>query len=99
MKLTNKQLKHLKSTAHALKPVIRVGQHGVTEALLKELDLSLTHHELLKVKVPAAKETRDATIESLCVPSGAICVQRLGNVAVLFRPNKKASAFDLSLLV
>jgi len=96
MKLNNKQLKHLKATAHSLKPIIRVGQQGVTQALLKELDSALEHHELLKVKVPAGREERADMIAALCTPNDAICIQSIGHVAVLFRAKKKDSAYDLS---
>jgi len=49
--LNKQQLKTLRSMAHALKPVVRLGQNGLTDAVMRELDLALDHHELVKVKI------------------------------------------------
>jgi len=86
MSLTDSQRRHLRGLAHSLKPVVLVGDKGASEALIRELDLSLAHHELLKVRVKAAdREDRDALVERLCAATGAELVQRIGHVAVLYR--------------
>ncbi len=96
MAMTRKQINHLKSLAHSLKPVVRVGQHGVSAALLHELDVSLTRHELLKVKISGAdKEERQQAIDTLCADSGAECIQSIGSIAVLFRRNQKSPVITL----
>ncbi len=96
MKLSQKQVKHLKALAHSFKPVVRVGQHGVTPAVVRELDLALAHHELLKIKVSVGeRELRAQFIESLCQQTEASCVQSIGNVAVLFRRNAKLPVVTL----
>lgn len=88
--LTEKQKRHLKALAHPLNPVIIVGGAGVTEALLKELDSTLEHHELIKVRVNAVdREARDQLITTLCEGSQSLLVQRIGHIAVLYRPAKK----------
>jgi len=88
--LTEKQKRHLKALAHPLNPVIIVGGAGVTEALLKELDSTLEHHELIKVRVNAIdREARDQLIDALCEGSQSLLVQRIGHIAVLYRPAKK----------
>ena len=88
--LTEKQKRHLKALAHPLNPVIIVGGAGVTEALLKELDSTLEHHELIKVRVNAIdREARDQLIVALCEGSQSLLVQRIGHIAVLYRPAKK----------
>ena len=51
MNLTTKQKQYLKGLAHNLKPVVMLGQHGLTEGVLAEIDAALNHHELIKVKV------------------------------------------------
>lgn len=85
--LTEKQRKHLRGLAHALEPVVRIGNAGITASLLAELDAALSHHELIKVKVAAAdRGSRDAAITSLAGSSSATVITRIGNVAVLFRP-------------
>jgi len=86
MSLSDPQRRHLRALAHDLKPVVLVGDKGVTESLLRELDLSLAHHELLKVRVKAGdRDQRDALVGRLCAASGAELVQRIGHVAVLYR--------------
>lgn len=88
--LSEKQKRHLKALAHPLNPVIIVGGAGVTEALLKELDSTLEHHELIKVRVNAIdREARDQLITTLCEGSQSLLVQRIGHVAVLYRPAKQ----------
>lgn len=88
--LTEKQRRHLKALAHPRKPVVIVGNAGVTEALVKELDAALERHELIKVRVNALdREQRDAMIDALCEGSRSVLVQRIGHIAVLYRPAKK----------
>lgn len=91
MPITNPQRRWLKARAHALKPVVMIGQAGVTDAVLAELDGALAHHELLKVKVAAGGDRgeRDAAIAHIVEATGAELVDRIGNVAVLYRPNPK----------
>ncbi|MDH3713355.1 MAG: YhbY family RNA-binding protein [Gammaproteobacteria bacterium] len=93
---TNKQTRYLRSLAHALEPVIRIGQRGVTPALGDELEHALLAHELLKVKIEAGdRAVRDAMIERLCESSGAHLVQRIGNVAVMYRRNEQKPKIQL----
>jgi RNA-binding protein len=90
MALSQAQKKHLKGLAHHLKPVLILGQHGVTESLLNEMGVGLDAHELIKVKLHAADRTeRDALIERLTQASGATFIHRIGNMAVFFRRNEK----------
>lgn len=87
--LTAAQTRFLRGQAHDLKAMLQVGGKGITEALLAELDGALEHHELVKVKVSAAdREERDAMIGNLAERTGAALVQRIGHVAVLYRPSK-----------
>jgi len=92
-KLSNQQIRAFKSQAHALKPVVRVGQHGVTDAVLTELDIALTHHELLKVKISAAdRDLREEVIKQLVEKSKATIIQKIGGMLVLYRKNPPAPA-------
>lgn len=86
--LTEHQKKHLRGLGHKLKPVIMVGEAGVSDSLLQEFERTLEHHELIKLKVRVgARDARDAIIADLCRQSGAELVQRIGNTALLFRRN------------
>ena len=90
MNLNERQKKFLRGLGHQLKPLITVGEAGLSESLLAEFESTLDHHELIKVRVRAGdRDARDEIIERLCRTSSAQLVQRIGNVALLFRQNLK----------
>ena len=88
MTLSESQKKYLRGRGHQLKPIITVGNAGLSEAVLAEYESTLAHHELIKVKLPAGdRDVRDEMVKTLCDDHSAILVQRIGNVALLYRPN------------
>lgn len=88
--LTSSQTRFLRGIAHDLKALLQIGGKGVTPAFLTELDEVLEHHELVKIKVAAEdRDARDALIAELVSGSGSALVQRIGHVAVLYRPSKE----------
>ncbi len=88
MELSETQKKYLRRLGHDLKPLIMVGDAGLTEALMAEYNSTLAHHELIKVKLRGAdRESRDAMIASLCDEHSTELIQRIGNVALIYRPN------------
>jgi RNA-binding protein len=90
MNLSEHQKKYLRGLGHQLKPLIMVGDAGLSESLLAEYESTLSHHELIKVRIRVGdRDARDAIIDKLCTKSSAILVQRVGNVALLFRQNLK----------
>jgi RNA-binding protein len=94
--LSEKQLRFLRGRAHALKPVIQIGQHGLTAAVTAETVRALTDHELIKVRVQAAdRSARDGAIAELVEQTGSALVQRIGHVAVLFKPRSPLSRIPL----
>ncbi len=96
MPLSRPQIKHLVSLAHNLKPVIMVGQHGITENLLKELEIALDHHELVKIKIAGEdRDSRQQMIEQLQNETAADTVQTIGKTLTLFRRNKKKPKIEL----
>lgn len=87
--LTAAQTRFLRGQAHDLKAMLQVGGKGVTDAVVAEIDGALEHHELIKVKIAAAdREKRDALIGNITERAGAALVQRIGHVAVLYRPSR-----------
>ena len=89
MTLSDKQKKYLRSLAHDLKPVVHVGNAGVTPGLTAELKERLEHHELIKIKIRVGgRDARDTAIEQVIDRSGAELVGRIGNVATLYRRRK-----------
>lgn len=82
------QTKHLKSLGHALAPVVRIGQKGVTDSVMAELDNALSHHELIKIKVSVGdRDARSATIAQVAESTKGVVVQQIGQTAILFRRN------------
>jgi RNA-binding protein len=96
MQLTDKQLRFLRGRAHALKPVIQVGNKGLTAGVLGETRRALADHELIKLRFQAAdRAARDALLAELARDTGSALVTRIGHVAVLFKPNARLSKFPL----
>lgn len=89
MALSPSQRRYLRSLAHDLHPVILLGAKGATDAVLKELDLALSHHELVKVKLSGGdKEERQQQIDFLAEGTRSESVQQIGHIVVLFRRNE-----------
>ena len=90
MPLTKTQIRHLRGLGHTLKPVVIVGGGGLSDGVLTELNQSLEHHELMKVKVNAEdREGRDLLIEQMCQSAHCELVQRIGHIALVYRPAEK----------
>ena len=96
MKINNAQKKFLRQSAHHLKPVVWAGQHGITEALIKEIEEVLERHELIKVKCRLGeREERDTGIKKICEDTGAELVQRIGNIVTLYKKNSEKPVIKL----
>jgi RNA-binding protein len=90
MSFSKSQLKFLRGKCHALNPVILVGQKGLTAALLKELDIALDQHELVKIKIAA--EDRETVLEimnEICDREATDRVQVIGKTLTVFRRNSQ----------
>ena len=87
--LTSSQAKSLRGLAHSLKPVVLVGQKGLSDALLASVAEALGVHELIKVKFTDVKErsTRSLLAAEIGVKTDSALAGLIGNVAILYRPN------------
>ncbi len=96
MHLTKNQLKSLKNLAHHLKPIVTIGQNGVTENVMNEINIALDYHELVKIKLSAGdREDRQKMIQMLCEQTKADKVQSIGKTLTLFRRNPKKPKIEL----
>jgi RNA-binding protein len=88
MKLSGKQRAELRGEAHHLQPLVHVGQHGVTPALLDSLEDALRTRELVKVHVSKQLEldVRE-TARELATATKSEVVQVIGRTTTLFRTN------------
>lgn len=88
--LTPAQRQYLKGLAHSRQPVVMIGSNGLTPAVLKEIERGLAAHELIKVKAASDElETRRAWMEEICAATGAMPVQQIGKVLVIYRAADK----------
>lgn len=85
MQLNIDQRKKLKIQAHSLKPVVSIGGKGLTDAVKAELDIALTSHELIKVKIAADRDERKVIYEKIAKDLNAEGVQLIGQIGVFFR--------------
>ena len=86
MTLTTKFKQQLKAKAHPLKPVVLIGAHGLTEAVKKEINLALEHHELIKVSIRTEdRDQRKAWLIEICESLQAELIQRIGTIGVIYR--------------
>lgn len=85
--LNSKQVRYLRSAGHALNPVVMIGNNGLTETVLNEIDRSLNAHELIKIKVAGdQRELRVQILQEICDKLGAAAVQHIGKQLVIYRP-------------
>jgi RNA-binding protein len=86
--LSSKRRSELRAQAHALRPLVLIGDKGLTDEVVAEIDRSLKAHELVKVRAAAAaREQRDIWLETLCERLQAHPVQQIGKIFVLYREN------------
>ncbi|MGN6317573.1 YhbY family RNA-binding protein [Trinickia sp.] len=93
LKVSPAQRADLRSQAHALKPVVLIGAEGLTDAVLAEIKVHLTAHELIKIRVFG--DERDARVElyeSICDTLGAAPIQHIGKLLVIWKPQAAPAA-------
>lgn len=96
MNLTNEQLKHLRKLAHNLDPVIWIGQKGLSDNVIVELDSALNHHELIKIRIRAVeRNSRNQIAADVTQRTNAIIVQKIGNTITLYRRNTDKPLINL----
>ncbi|MFN2644265.1 MAG: ribosome assembly RNA-binding protein YhbY [Burkholderiales bacterium] len=84
--LSAAQRKELKARAHKLEPVVLIGNNGVTDQVVREVDSALKAHELIKVRAPGLeRDAREEAMQNLCERTGAEPVQAIGKIFVMYR--------------
>jgi len=91
LNLTPVERSALRAEAHGLKPIVMIGEAGLTPSVMKEIELGLDSHGLIKVRVFGDdRDARIAMYESICAELDAAPVQHIGKLLVLYRPKKDA---------
>lgn len=86
LELNSKQISFLRSASHDLNAVVMIGSKGLSEEVLREIDLSLKAHELIKIKVQSdQRELRQSMMQEICEKLKAVAVQHIGKQLVVYR--------------
>lgn len=92
MAVNDKQRRYLKGLAHPLKPVVMIGNAGLTENVLAEIENALTYHELIKVRVSGQERAdRKQMLDEIAEKTGADLVMVIGHIGGFYRPADKPS--------
>ena len=89
MPLTSQQIRYLRGLTHPLQPVVMIADKGLSENVMMEIESALEHHELVKIKLRADRDTRTAWIAQISEQCSAEKVHVIGQVACFFRRNRK----------
>ena len=92
----NAQKKYLRKLGHQLKPVIFIGNSGLSESVLTELSSTINHHELIKVKIKASNRIiRDQIIDEICKKTATQLVTQIGGIALIYKKNPETPKIKL----
>ncbi|WP_303783304.1 YhbY family RNA-binding protein [Azovibrio restrictus] len=93
LQISSEQRRQLKARAHGLNPVVSISQQGLSDSVLKEIDVCLKAHELIKIRVYGDdREARAAYLEAICNQLEAAPVQHIGKLLVVWRPARRGGA-------
>ena len=88
--MNSKQISYLRGLAHSLNPVVMISNKGLSEGVLKEINICLDAHELIKIKVVMDdKALRTQMLKDICEQTGAIAVHHIGKQLVVYRQSTK----------
>ena len=91
IEITPPQRRALRAQAHALRPVVSVGNAGLTPQVLHEIDNALRAHGLVKVRVFSDdRGEREAMLARIADELDAASVQHIGKLLVLWRPQEES---------
>jgi RNA-binding protein len=90
MSLNRKQTSYLRGLAHSLPAVISIGGSGLSEPVMAELESTLAHHELIKIKISTDnREMRKKFVQEICSKTSAELVQQIGKVAIIYKQGEE----------
>jgi putative RNA-binding protein, YhbY family len=79
--------KYLRSLAHHLKPLVIVGENGISSQLIASTEVALNDHELIKVKFGEFKEAKKEISAEIAQSTKSELVGIIGNIAMFYRPH------------
>ena len=85
-KLTSTQIRFLRAQAHHLKPLVLIGDAGLSEAVLKEIAATIKVHELIKIKVMNdERNEREVMLNTICETVQAAAIQHIGKTLLVYK--------------
>lgn len=88
MFIKNAQKKYLRKLGHQLKPIIFIGNSGLSGSVLTELSSTINHHELIKVKIKASNRIiRDQIVDKICKKTSTQLITQIGGIALIYKRN------------
>jgi RNA-binding protein len=87
--LTPQDIRELRSKIHHLKPIVIIGNNGLTESVIQEIDRALNDHELIKIRV-SVKDSKEELIkitQEICTKTDATLIQFIGHIIAVYRKN------------
>jgi RNA-binding protein len=86
--LNSKQISYLKSLSHSINAVVQIGNKGLSESVIKEIEESIKAHELIKIQVQDNDKTkRQEILNLICKKLGTVSINHIGKQLIIFRPN------------
>ena len=95
MALTRDQIRFLRGRSHNLRPQVTVGDKGLSDTVMAEIERALGDHELVKVKIRADRASRSGIVERIGTQTGAELVQTIGQTASFYRRNETNPSLEL----
>ena len=95
MPINASQKRFLRGRTHHLNPVVMIGDKGMSENVLIELERALDHHELIKVKLRTDRASRAALIGQISDQCSAELINKIGQVACFYRRNSEKPVIEL----
>lgn len=87
IELSSTERRALRAAAHHLQPTVAIAGNGLTPNVIREIDVSLKAHELIKVKLHGIeRDARAALLDEICATLDCAPVQSIGNILILWRP-------------
>ena len=97
IQLTPAERKEKRGDAHHLDPVVMIGADGLTPAVLKEAEVAIRSHGLIKVRVFSDdRAAREAMLTEMADKLNAAPIQHIGKLLVLWRPMEEVEQARVS---
>jgi len=87
--LTPQDIRELRSKVHHLKPIVIIGNNGLTEPVIQEIDRALHDHELIKIRVHVKDKKDELTkiTQEICTRTNSTLIQFIGHIIAIYRKN------------